>query len=205
MTDKRLSKEQADLVLKKNQENIIKKAAAGKVLTKHELEVLHEITGQAPKKKRLTLDELAEALSIGRRTITHLRKTHGAPRSANLLEWQNYLIQRATETGDEKTADRLPGEIQKFRAKLLRAQAGKEEAVRNLRELELRQKSDNLVPMAEAKDAIKRVLAPLAGLLESMPKAVALQGNPTDPLLAEEAVRGGLEKVFEMLKDGVEE
>lgn len=203
MTEKLLSKEQAALVLKKNQENIIKKAAEGKVLTKHELEILHEITGQAPKKKRLTLDELAEALSIGRRTITHLRKNHGAPRTANLLEWQAYLIQRATETGDDKTEARLPAELQKVRTRLLRAQAGKEEAVRKLRELELKQKSEDLVPMATAKDSIKKVLAPLAGLLDSLPKAVALQANPTDPLLAEDAVRGGLEKVYEMLQEEV--
>ena len=102
------------------------------------------------------------------------------------------------------TAENLPAEIQKLRARLLAAQAGKEEAIRKLRELELRQRSDNLVPMAEAKDAIKRVLAPLAGLLESMPKAVALQGNPTDPLLAEEAVRAGLDKVFEMMREELE-
>jgi len=198
MAEKILSKDQADLVLKKNQENIIKKAAAGKVLTKHELEILHEVTGQAPKKK-LTLDELAEALSIGRRTITYLRKDHGGPRSSNLIEWQAYLIQRAIETDDDKTVNRLPAEMQKMRARLLKAQAGKEEAVRKLRELELKRRSDNLVPMSEAREAIKMVCAPLRGLLDMLPKSVALQANPTDPELSEEAIRSGLDKVYEML------
>ena len=203
MNEKKLSKEQADLVLAKNQENIIKKAAAGKVLTKHELEILHEVTGQAPKKKKLTLDELAEALGIGRRTITYLRKDFGGPRSANLIEWQAYLIQRATETGDDKTADRLPAEMQKMRARLLKAQAGKEEAVRKLRELELKRRSDNLVPLAEAKAAVRAICEPLRSLLDSLPKSVALQSNPTDPVLAEEAIRAGLDKVFEMLNKEV--
>ena len=108
-------------------------------------------------------------------------------------------MQRSAETGDGKTADKLPAEIQKYRAKLLRAQAGREEAVRKLRELELKTRSENLVPMSEAKESIRRVLGPLAGLLESFPKAVALQANPADPALAEDAVRGGLEKIFEML------
>ena len=196
-----ISPDKAALVLKKNQENIIRKAAAGKVLTKHELEILRELTGDAAPKKKLTLDELAEALGIGRRTITHLRKNHGAPRSANLHEWQAYLIERATETGDPKLADKLPEEMQKMRARLLRAQAGKEEAIRKLRELELKRQSDNLVPMSEARAAVRKVLAPLAGLLEALPKSVALQANPADHELAEEAVRAGLEKVFEMMQE----
>jgi len=142
-------------------------------------------------------------LGIGRRTITYLRKDFGGPRSANLIEWQAYLIQRATETGDDKTADRLPAEMQKMRARLLKAQAGKEEAVRKLRELELKRRSDNLVPLAEAKAAVRAICEPLRSLLDSLPKSVALQSNPTDPVLAEEAIRAGLDKVFEMLNKEV--
>ena len=89
--------------------------------------------------------------------------------------------------------------MQKMRARLLKAQAGKEEAVRKLRELELKRRSDNLVPMSEAREAIKMGCAPLRGLLDMLPKSVALQANPTDPELSEEAIRSGLDKVYDML------
>ena len=155
------------------------------------------------KRKPTPRQALAKALHVNVRTIGRLRKD-GAPAGFDVAEWREFLEQRvvADSTGlSDLSADHLPAEIQKLRARLLAAQTGKEEAIRKLRELELRQKSDNLVPMAEAKDAIKRVLDPLAGLLESLPKAVALQANPVDPLLAEEAVRGGLDKVFEMMRE----
>jgi len=161
---------------------------------------------KSEKKKLPPREALAKALHIGVRTIAHLRK-QGAPAGNDLEAWRKFLELRATAnlTGlNDVTAEHLPAEIQKLRARLLAAQTGKEEAIRKLRELELRQRSENLVPMAEAKDAVKRVLAPLAGLLESMPKAVALQANPTDPLLAEEAVRAGLDKVFTMMGEELE-
>ena len=156
------------------------------------------------KTKKLTPREaLAKSLRIHLRTIAKLRK-EGAPEGFDEAEWRAFLEQRALadSTGiHDVTAEHLPVEVQRLRARLLAAQTGKEEAIRKLRELELRQKSDNLVPLAEAKDAVKHVLAPLAGLLESLPKAVALQANPVDPLLAEDAVRGGLDKVFEMMRE----
>ncbi len=79
--------------------------------------------------------------------------------------------------------------------------AGKEEAVRKLRELELERQANNLVPMAEAKEVIRRVLEPLRNLLDVMPKAVAIQANPGDPILAEEAIRDGLRRVFQMMQE----
>ena len=88
----------------------------------------------------------------------------------------------------------------KLRLQLLRAQVGKEEANRKLRELELDRQTEHLVPMAEAQDAIRKVMEPLRSLLDALPKAVAIQANPNDPVLAEEAIRDGLHKVYEMIQ-----
>ena len=55
--------------------------------------------------------------------------------------------------------------------------------------------------MAEAKEAIRKVLEPLRRLLDALPKAVAIQANPNDPVLAEEAIRDGLRRVFQMIQE----
>ena len=161
-----------------------------------------------PKKteeKKSNRVDLAAELGIGIRTISHLRKTAGAPKSNNVDKWRKFLESRAVETGDPGSVGNLPEELQRLRARLLKAQAGKEEAIRKLRELELKRQSDNLVPMSEARAAVRKVLTPLAGLLEALPKSVALQANPADHELAEEAVRAGLEKVFEMMQEEMED
>jgi len=67
--------------------------------------------------------------------------------------------------------------------------------------LELARQKTGLVPMAEAKEAIRKVLEPLRSLLDALPKAVAIQANPSDPVLAEEAIRDGLHKVYEMMQE----
>jgi molecular chaperone GrpE (heat shock protein) len=82
---------------------------------------------------------------------------------------------------------------------LLRAQVGKEEAVQKLRELELKRKRADLVPMADAEEAICEVLRALRPLLDSLPKLTAQDANPSNPEMAEEALREGLEKVHQMI------
>ena len=142
---------------------------------------------------------LAKALKISRRTVSYLRQYHDAPKSHDVDEWKDFLQKRAIETNDIAGVKHLPEEMQKLRARLLQAQTGKEEAIRKLRELELKTKAENHVPMGEARAAIRAVCAPLRGLRDTLPKGVALQSNPTDPELAEESIRAGLDKVFGML------
>ena len=57
--------------------------------------------------------------------------------------------------------------------------------------------------MAEAKEAIRKVLVPLRELLEGMPKAFAIQANPTDPQMAEQAAKEALDNVFGMIQKNV--
>ena len=96
--------------------------------------------------------------------------------------------------------DHVSDETRKLRQKLLASQAGKEEAVKKLKELELERATRELVPMSEARQTIKKVLAPLRELLEGLPGAMAVQANPTDPGMAEEACRASLDKIFRMME-----
>ena len=199
-----MTQDQAKLVLKKNLENIVKKAADGKVLTRPELEILDGIVAKQdatkPKKVR-TWIALAKALGVARQTVWELRDNHGAPKEIDLEAWQTFLEKRASESPHHDNEERQSDEVRNIRTKLLRAQAGKEDAIRKLRELELQRAKAGLVPMGEAKAAIKKVMAPLRGLLDAYPKTIALQANPSDPQLAEEAAREGLQKIFQLIQD----
>ena len=149
------------------------------------------------------VSDLAKALGITSKTIYHLRAKHKGPLSTDPAEWAEYLEQRALETGASQSIELGTKDYQKLRLKLLRAQVGKEEAIRKLKELELERQSQNLVPMAEAKEAIRKVLVPLRELLEGMPKAFAIQANPTDPQMAEQAAKEALDNVFGMIQKNV--
>ncbi|MAF44270.1 MAG: hypothetical protein CMI54_08950 [Parcubacteria group bacterium] len=206
MADSLLSKEQAKKVLLKNQENIVKKAADGKVLTTSEQEILFKIAEEevAPVKV-LTAQQLATELGISRRTVFHLRKLHDGPEGTDVEEWKEYLEMRAAENVDGLHDDHLPEELQKTRHQLLRAQAGKEEALRRLKEIELEKEEKGLVPLGDAQMAVKRILSPLRALLDAFPKANAHAANPANPIQAETAMEEGMTKVFEMLEKELSE
>jgi len=190
-----LQAEDAAKVLLKNQENIVRKAAAGKVLTLAEQTSLENIAAQT-----LTAQELAEKLGISRRTIFYLRRNADGPAGTDLGEWKQFLEAR-TMLDDTGQADALlPEELQKTKHRLLKAQAGKEEAMRRLRELELEQEEKQLVPASAAREALKQVLGPVRGHLDSLPKLAAHHANPGDPLLAERAIEEGLENVFKQIE-----
>ena len=201
MADSLLTREQAKKVLLKNQENIVKKAAEGKVLTTSEQEILFKIAEEevAPVKV-LTAQQLANELGISRRTVFHLRKVADGPEGTAIDEWKEFLELRSAENVDGLHDDHLPEELQKTRHQLLRAQAGKEEALRRLKEIELEKEEKGLVPLGEAQTAVKRILSPLRALLDAFPKANAHAANPSNPIQAEAAMDEGMTRVFEMLE-----
>ena len=146
------------------------------------------------------VSDLAKALKITTKSIYYLRANHGAPLSTDPAEWETFLERRAMETGYSRSTRPESKTNQKLRLQLLRAQVGKEEANRKLRELELERQTENLVPMAEAKEAIRKVLRALRPLLDSLPKLAAQDANPSNPEMAEEALREGLKKVHQMIR-----
>ena len=206
---KGLTKEQAELVQRKNLENIVKKVSQGKVLTRQEFEVLDSAAtatseDPAPKKCR-TWTALAKALGVTRKTVWDLRDNNGGPKTMDLPTWQEFLERRANENPHWQNEDNQSSEMRDLRFKLLRAQAGKEKAQRKLKELEFAKAEAGLVPFADAMNAVKMVMAPLRSLIDALPKACAVQANPTDPQLAEQAIREGTRKIYEMMEKHKEE
>ena len=54
--------------------------------------------------------------------------------------------------------------------------------------------------MADAEEAICEVLRALRPLLDSLPQLAAQDANPSNPEMAEEALREGLEKIHQMIR-----
>jgi len=190
-----LQADEARTVLIKNQENIVRKAASGKVLTAPEKAILESIVS-----KSLTAQELADELGISRRTIFYLRRNADGPAGTNLEEWQEFLEARAILDDSGQNDNLLPEELQKTKHRLLKAQAGKEEAMRRLRELELEREEKQLVPASAAREALRAVLGPVRASLDTLPKLAAHHANPGDPLLAERAIEDALENVFKQIE-----
>ena len=66
-----------------------------------------------------------------------------------------------------------------------------------IREIELQQKRDNLIPESEATEKLIKLLTPLRRLLDALPRQIASQANPSNPNIAELAIRNGLDdRVF---------
>ena len=160
---------------------------------------------KAPKKN--TVETLAKKMKVSAKTIRLLRREHGAPKENDVEAWREFMMQRASASDQTmQVADEfMPEEIQRLRAKLLRAQAGKEDAMRKLKELELKRTEENLVPMAEARRAVKKVLQPLRELLDQMPKAAGGKVNPSDPVHGEEMLREHLEGIFQVMEGALNE
>lgn len=201
MPEPLLKKEDIDLVLRKNFKNIVDKVAQGKVLTADERAVLNAgLAGGEQKERIRSWSGLAKKLGVNRKTLWQLRDKHGGPEDLDVEAWQDFLEDRAEGAGHHTQEDHVSEETRRLRQKLLASQAGKEEAVKQLKELELERVQRGLVPLAEARQTIKKVLAPLRELLEGLPSAMAVQANPTDPGMAEEACRAALDKIFRMME-----
>jgi hypothetical protein len=198
-----LKPEEVDLVLRKNFKNIVDKAAAGRVLTQDERAVLLAGLGDEAVPRCRSWTALAKVLHINRKTIWELRDKHGGPESFDVQDWRDFLTTHADASGHPGNAEWSSEENQKLRAKLLTAQAGKEEALRKLKELELAQKERGLVPYDDAQAVIKKVFSPLRELLDALPKAAAIEANPDDPGKAEQAFRHALDKAYGMLQKEV--
>ena len=199
-----LTSDEAAKVLRKNLENVVRKVAAGKVLSRAEQDLLEGIIdsqGDGTRTKKIrSWTALAKELGITRKSVWELRDKHGGPESYDLATWKEFLERRASESPHWQNEDNQSSEVRDLRTKLLRAQAGKEDAIRKLRELEYAKAEAGLVPMQDAKAAIKRTLQPFRSLLDAYPKSIAVQANPTDPQLAEEAAREGMRKLFEIVQ-----
>lgn len=84
-----------------------------------------------------------------------------------------------------------------LKKRLTSEQGRKEAALASLRELELYQKQHSLIPESEAIRVVVGLLTPLRSLLDSMARQVSAQCNPSEPAIAELAIRNYLdERIF---------
>lgn len=206
-------------VRKKQFANIIAKLNDGKSLTSAEQKVLDEYEESLPlEEKSNLLDEsavvrtsdLVDFLGISAARIAELtkdgvmvRKEHG--RYLLCKSVKNYIgmLQKA-RTSKHGTAGQT---MQELRQRLVDEQGRKEAAIASLRELELRMKAESLIPESEATELLLKLLTPLRRLLDALPRQIASQANPTEPAVAELAIRNGLDdRVFleiqKILPDG---
>jgi len=155
-------------------------------------------------KKAKTWKEIAERIGVTPETLSRWRKENDdTPKTKDLEAWELWTASRAN--AQDKGAGRIAvsgreytaADIADLKAKLIAAQERRENAMGQIRELELAQKRDNLIPESEATETLIKLLTPLRRLLDALPRQVAAQANPANPNIAELAIRSGLdERVF---------
>jgi len=155
-------------------------------------------------RKAKTWKEIAENIGVTPETLSRWRKEEDdTPKTKDLEAWKLWTASRANaqEKGGGRIAidgrEYTAADIADLKAKLIAAQERRENAMAQIRELELAQKRDNLIPESEATETLIKLLTPLRRLLDALPRQVAAQANPANPNIAELAIRNGLdERVF---------
>lgn len=138
---------------------------------------------------------LAEALGIAQNTLRLWRADPSSPSSKDITEWRLWRDNRLPTQGRETKFE--AASIADLKKALLFEQGRKERAIASLRELELKRESESLVPESEVTETILKSLTPLRRLLDALPRLVAASANPQNPMVAELAIRNGLdERVF---------
>ena len=138
---------------------------------------------------------LAEALGIAQNTLRSWRLDPTSPKSKDITEWRSWRDSRLPTQGRDTKFE--AASIADLKKALLLEQGRKERAIASLRELELKRESDSLVPETEVAAMLIKTLTPLRRLLDALPRLVAASANPQNPMVAELAIRNGLdERVF---------
>jgi len=155
-------------------------------------------------KNAKTWKEIAERIGVTPQTLCKWRKQSlDCPKEKDIEAWEVWVTTRANaqEQGGGRIAidgkEYTAADIADLKAKLIAAQERRETAMAQIRELELQQKRDNLIPESEATEKLIKLLTPLRRLIDSLPRQVAAQANPSNPNIAELAIRNGIdERIF---------
>jgi transposase-like protein len=141
-----------------------------------------------------TYGQLAKRLGVDPRTLRAWRNQPDAPQDKNVKAWQTWRKNRAiVETRGRPSGHASVG-MDALRQRLVEEQGRKEAALASLRELELYQKQNSLIPESEAIRVVVGLLTPLRSLLDSMARQVSAQCNPAEPAIAELAIRNYLDE-----------
>lgn len=205
-----------DQIEKKQLANIVNKIKEGKGLTSQEQAFLDKSKEQSDisflsDEAVIRTAELVDFLGITAQRISELAKDgvmirQGNGRYVAKKSIQNYIkmLQKGRKSKHGSSAT-----MEELRHKLVQEQARKETAIASLRELELKMKADNLIPETEATSVIVKLLTPLRRLLDALPRQVSANANPTNPAVAELAIRNGLDdrvysEIESILKEEIE-
>jgi phage terminase Nu1 subunit (DNA packaging protein) len=117
-----------------------------------------------------TIHKAAIEWGIDRRTL------------ASRLSEAGFDVERGAEFHTQEITRAVVGDLERERTRLTRADA-------DIREMEKRQKEGELVDLQEVLDLIRRACLPISQRLRSLPADMATRCNPTDPVLAREALQ----------------
>jgi hypothetical protein len=154
--------------------------------------------------KEPTWTQIASQLGVTNVTLSKWRSKHpDCPKdSKELKDWKLWIQKKEIDgKGSGRVAidgkEYSAADIHDLKAKLIAAQERRENAMAQIREIELQQKRDNLIPESEATEQLIKLLTPLRRLLDALPRQIASQANPSNPNIAELAIRNGLDdRVF---------
>lgn len=158
-----------------------------------------EKNGAAENQK--TIPVFCKEMGISISQFYLLRRSPNSPKGKNAVEWANFFaglaLEKTTRSVENQEGSRADDvtRFRKLRLAYLDAQAAKERAVQKLKEFELKRRTSELVPLADARKLIVENLESLSALLESLPAAAASLANPSNPAIAETAIRIQVEKI----------
>lgn len=151
-----------------------------------------------------TWKALSKEIGVTPETLSRWRRENSdCPKTKDLEAWKLWSTSRSNSQfqgggrisvdGREYTSE----DIADLKAKLIAAQERRENAIAQIRELELAEKKDNLIPESAAAENLIKLLTPLRRLLDALPRQISAQANPANPSIAELAIRSGLDdRVF---------
>jgi hypothetical protein len=199
-----LTPDQARKVLEANQANIAISVRDGKPLSAHQVSELSSIAGEGNEDAR-SVSELADILQVTRQSIYNWKKIEGTPEGMSVRAWREWIGKR--EVGGGIGTGRIAQEgnhyttqdIADLRARLLAEQHKRQKIERKLSEIELAKQEQGWISKASAEEAVRRVLEPLARILQNFPKRYSMRINPNNPLEAENKLRECINEVIRQL------
>lgn len=200
-----LNEELLAQVDKKRLSNIVAKVRDGKALTTQEQNFLDKQRDQGGGGSRLDetttikTSELVELFGVTAQQIANLARDQVLAKTARgkYKAWESIasyirMLKKGRKSGHGSNAS-----LEELRQRLIDEQGRKEAAMARLRELELKEREQNLIPEAEATQKLMKLLVPLRRLLDALPRQAAAAANPGKPAVAEKAIRQTLdERVF---------
>ena len=130
---------------------------------------------------------LARELKVSQQLLQYHRRRPGAPEGKHLGAWRAYLD--AVEQPQAGSSN----DLREAKVRETRARA-------ELLEMEKRQLDGELVKLEEVQKIITRTLLPIRQRMNALPAECASQCNPTDPVLARQALQRWVDESLPLIR-----